>query len=377
MDIIFTIGIFLAFFLQFLLLSKKQKSVSDRVLAVWMFFIGVHLFSYYIYHQGYWDKYPHLVGITHPFPLLHGPMLFLYTVFSLRDDQHFRWKDYLHFAPAIFAYLYMVRFFFFYSVEQKVLVNSGEVDDFGLFMNLSLVAFIISGIVYPIISYRLVGKHHRLITQNFSYEENISLNWLRYCIGGIWTIYLTVGAITVAKEVIGYQFGFNADLIFYSLIMLFVFLIGYFGIRHQGIFAENTATGKTLAEPKAMGEYKKSGLKQDEAELLHQKLLELMKVQKPFLEPKLTLNILASELNVSINYISQIINQYQGRNFYDFVNEYRVNEFKERLSNPKNKNFNILALALDSGFNSKSSFNQVFKKHTAQTPSQYMAGLKS
>lgn len=377
MNTVFIIGIFLSFFLQFLLLSKKQKTLSDKILAIWLFIIGIHLFSYYLYHLGYWEKYPHLVGITHPFPLLHGPMLFLYIVFSLRNDQHFRWKDYLHFAPAVLSYLYMFRFFFFYSIERKILVDKGEVDDFAVFMNLSLIAFIVSGLVYPIISYRLLGKHHRLIKQNFSYEEKINLNWLKYCILGIGVIYVTVAVISIMREVIGITFGFNADMIFYSQIILFVFFIGYFGIQHQGIFAESATEGNRMAELKSAGEYKKSGLKQDDAKIFHQKLLKIMKEQKPYLEPKLTLNTLANELDISINHLSQIINQYQGKNFYDLISEYRVEEFKERISIPKNRYFSILAIALDSGFNSKSSFNQVFKKHTGKTPSQYMAEINN
>ncbi|MBN1791468.1 MAG: AraC family transcriptional regulator [Bacteroidales bacterium] len=91
------------------------------------------------------------------------------------------------------------------------------------------------------------------------------------------------------------------------------------------------------------------------------------------METKLTLNTLAVELNISVNHLSQIINQYQGKNFYDFVNEYRVEEFKTRVASPKNQHLSILAIAFDSGFNSKSSFNLVFKNHTGMTPSQFMA----
>ncbi|MGM0738818.1 MAG: AraC family transcriptional regulator, partial [Bacteroidota bacterium] len=85
MNTVFTIGIFLCFFLQFLLLTKKQASTSDRILAVWMFVIGLHLFSYYLYYLGFWEKYPHMSGIHHPFPLLHGPFLYLYVLFSMKS----------------------------------------------------------------------------------------------------------------------------------------------------------------------------------------------------------------------------------------------------------------------------------------------------
>jgi AraC-like DNA-binding protein len=377
MSTIFIIGIFLSFFLQFLILTKKNKDTSDKILGVWMFIIGIHLFSYYIYYLGYWEIYPHLVGITHPVPLLHGPMLYLYVVFSLRKDQSFRWKDYMHFAPFVLSYLYMLIFYFFIPAQRKILMNHNQVDDFMGFMYLSLAAFVISGIAYPILAYKLLGRHHQIITQNFSCDEKINLIWLKYCIWGIGLVYATVAVISFFKEVLHYQFGINTDLIFFSEIIFFIFLFGYFGIKHQGLFAENTAYTVPIVEPesKPAGEYRKSGLKQEDAEVIHKQLLNVMEAQKPYLETKLTLNTLANELNISANHLSQIINQYQGKNFYDFVNEYRVMEFKERVQQTQNRNLSILAVALDSGFNSKSSFNQVFKKHTGKTPSQFMSEL--
>lgn len=380
MNTIFIIGIFLTFFLQFLLLTRKNKSLPDRILGIWMFVIGLHLFSYYIYHLGYWDKYPHLTGITHPFPLLHGPFLYLYVVFSVRKDQHFRPKDFLHFTPALLSYLYMIPYFFFYSVEKKRMVDSGELSDYRVFMLLSLFGFIVSGITYAVLAFRLTKKLDEVIHDNFSYDEKINLNWLRYCILGMFGVFLTVGILSALQYLFKIQLPFNPDMVYYSEVILFIFFVGYFGIRHEGIFSENPESETTPSQPntgnKPAGEYKKSGLKADEASQLNQRLLALMDEKQYYLEPKLTLSTLANELTVSANYLSQLINQCHNKNFYDFINEYRVEEFKKQASSPKNQHLSLLAIALDSGFNSKSSFNMVFKKHTGETPSQFLVNLK-
>ena len=380
MNTLFIIGIFFSFFLQFLLFSKKGKALSDKILGIWMFVIGIHLFSYYIYNLGFWEKYPHLTGITHPIPLLHGPLLYLYVVFSLRSDQRFRWKDYMHFIPFIAAYLYMIPYFLFYSAERKILINHEQINDYHTFMMLSLAAFIVSGITYPILAYRLIGRFEKVIRENFSFDEKISLNWLRYCIWGLAFIFATVLVFTLFQNVLRVQLPFNPDYIYYSEIILFILFLGFMGIRHEGIFAETKERSVQIIDletgPKQTGEYKKSGLKAEEAELYHQRLMQLMMDKKLYLESKLTLNTLANELGISVNHLSQLINQYQGKNFYDFVNEYRIEEFKARVSSPRNRHLNILAIALDSGFNSKSSFNSVFKKHTGITPSQFMAEEK-
>ena len=120
-------------------------------------------------------------------------------------------------------------------------------------------------------------------------------------------------------------------------------------------------------------EYRKSGLKAEEASELHQQLLRLMQTEKPYLEPKLSLAQLAERLGVLPNHLSQIINQYEEKNFYDFVNSYRVEEFIDLAKKDTDKSFNLLGLAFEAGFNSKSSFNQVFKKFKGKTPSEFLS----
>jgi len=373
MNTVFTIGIFLCFFLQFLLLSKKQASTSDRILAVWMFVFGLHIFSYYLHWLGYWEIYPHLSGIHHPFPLLHGPFLYLYVLFSIRSDQNFNWQNYLHFAPALLFYVYMIPFLFFYTEEQKLLVNHGIIDDYSAFITFSIFAFIISAISYAVASYRLLYRYENLSKHNFAYTESIDLSWLKIFIWGMGITFLTAIVFIILETGMGVDFGFNTDPVFFVLIIIFIFYLGYSGIRHKNMFAEQIDQNLHIVEPKSAGEYHRSGLKDDDAVCYHNKLKELMKTEKPYLEPKLTLSNLADELDISNNHLSQVINQYEEKNFFDFVNSYRVEEFKARAVDPANSNFSILAIALDSGFNSKSSFNQVFKKTTGKTPSQFMS----
>ncbi len=370
MNIIFTIGIFISLFQFVLLLNKKSKSLPDKILAVWMLVISIHLTSYYLSLLGYWVKYPHLVGLTAPFPLLYGPLLYLYTLYSLINKKHIQRKVYLHFIPVILAYLYLFKFYFFYTIEQKRLVDSGEIDDFKIFSIVVVIALMISGISYSLLSYRLTNKHKHLLNNNFSYTENINLNWLKYCIWGTGLIFLTVVVIVIPRDFIGIQYSFNADLIFYAMFVIAILTLGYFGIRHQNLFVDNVVLEKEI---QTKGEYHKSGLKDDDATIMHNALLELMEDEKPYLEPKLTLNELAKLLEISPNHLSQIINQYEHQNFNDFINKYRIREFIKRA---QNNNYSFLAHALDSGFNSKTTFNTVFKKQKGVTPSQYMSKYK-
>ncbi|NQU52886.1 MAG: AraC family transcriptional regulator [Bacteroidetes bacterium] len=371
MAVILISGIFLSFFILILLLTKKQKALTDKILAFWMAIIGIHLLGFYYNQLGYWEIYPHLIGVTAPFPLLHGPMLFLYTLYSLREDRRIRLVDYLHFTPTLAAYLYMSNFFFFYTPEEKRMLNHGEINDYMVFSLIILIAMLISGITYAILSYRLTIKHKQKIDNNFSYREGINIKWLRNCILSIGLVFLSATIIVLVRDAFGFQFPFNADYIIYIILIGLVFYIGYFGIKQENIFTSQEDTEKIGTEEREKFEkYRNSGMKSDLVEELYEKLLKIMAKEKPYLDPKLSLSGLALLLEISPNQLSQIINQEASVNFHDFVNNYRVEEFIQRAN--RNKNFSLLALALDSGFNSKSSFNTIFKKQKGQTPSQYL-----
>nr|WP_319512054.1 helix-turn-helix domain-containing protein [uncultured Draconibacterium sp.] len=372
MEVILISGIALSVFIVILLLTKKNKSLTDRILAIWLSIIGIHLLGYYYNQTGYWEIYPHLIGVTAPFPLLHGPMLFLYTLYSLRNDDKIRTIDYLHFIPAVVSYVYMFNFFFFYSAEEKKRVDVGEIDDYHFFSIVLLIAILLSGLSYSILSYQLTLRHQKEIDNYFSYSEGINIKWLRNCILAIGLVFLSATIIYLVRDALGFQFSFNAEYIIYLVIIGFVFYIGYFGIKQENIFTnipqpKNPGKKETKFEEK----YKNSGLKSEMVTTLYLKLLKTMADQKPYLDPKLSLTDLAHLIEISPNQLSQIINQEAKVNFHDFVNNYRVEEFIKKAR--ENKNYSLLALAIDSGFNSKSSFNNIFKKHKGLTPSKYLS----
>jgi AraC-like DNA-binding protein len=370
---VLNIGIILSFFLSLLLFSKKDKSLTDNILSLWLTVIGIHLTGYFLYHQGYWEVYPHLIGITVPFPFLYGPLLYLYVLYSIKGSSRLRMIDLLHFAPFLISYVYMIPFYFFYTAEEKIQVDKGLVDDYGIFTNIMLIGFLISGLSYSVVAYRKLMQHQKIIQENFSYSNRINLNWLRYAILGIGAVFVTAAIVSVLREVLDFQFPFNGDILFYSLVVAFVVYIGYSGIRQQNLFSNSITQEEELTN--IASEYKRSGLKTDVAVSKHRELTDLMENEKLYLDPKLSLNMLSRKLAISSNHLSQIINQYEKVNFHDFVNSYRVEEFIQRAQS--NKNFTLLAHALDSGFNSKSSFNSIFKKLKSQSPTQYMAGLNN
>jgi len=209
------------------------------------------------------------------------------------------------------------------------------------------------------------------------------LKWLRYIITGMGFVWLTVISVFVMMKSQGLSQTNNVIHFIFMAINIFVYAIGYFGFKQTNIFSNVNVEIENPPEKSkessidfdSFEKYQKSSISENDAfELLNQ-LNKYMETEKPYLSDKLTLPQVADELDVSINHLSQIINEQTDQNFFDFVNAYRVEEVKQRLLNPQNDVYSILGIAYECGFGSKSSFNRIFKNVTGQTPSQYKMSI--
>jgi AraC-like DNA-binding protein len=272
----------------------------------------------------------------------------------------------LHFLPALGFYIYLLSVFMFLPGKEKIFIYQNAGAGFETFNLIRKITIWASGIVYVIWTNVLLWKHRRSILNQFSDVEKINLNWLRILTWGIGLIWMTV-------------IFFGSENITFSVVVIFIFAIGFFGIRQMGIYSpENIIPPQDiLSENKRAGErkekYSKSGLSKEKSAELYSSLIELMTTKELYKNNELQINDLAVDLDIHPNYLSQVINEKEGKNFYDFVNSYRLKEFKRLIALPKYKQFTLLSIALECGFNSKSSFNRYFKKETGQTPSQYFA----
>jgi AraC-like DNA-binding protein len=367
---IFIAGATLAFFFELLLLGKKSKSLPDKILSFWMFIIGLHLFAYYFHLKGIEYKYPHLLGIAIPFPLIHGPLLFLYAGALTNYFSEWKPKYLLHFLPVLLFFLYYFDFFTSTGQEKIEFVNK-LIKNPDFVQRVFYPAVLISGFTYIFLTFLLLRRHHRNILNNLSNSGgNNNLHWLRNLLTGmliIWTVILIGNSLTHSS---------SKDSAIFISVSIFVVFIGFYGLRQGNIFMnlpeEYLIEG--LTEDKKQ-HYTKSGLKEEQSNEIKQKLEKLMTEEKLFLDENISLPRLAKLINIHPNYLSQVINERFQKNFYDFINTYRVEEFKRIVSLDKNRNKTFYALALDCGFNSKASFNSSFKKITGSTPSGFVKSL--
>jgi AraC-like DNA-binding protein len=373
---IFIIGITIAFFLEFLLLSKRGRSKADNILAVWMFFLGFHLFLFYLQYTGLYLTYPVTLGIILPLPLVHGPLLYLYVATLTSQLPRKRIYRYIHFAAPVFMYVYLIHFFLLPADEKIAIVNSGGAG-YEVFNALKVILIIFSGIGYITFSQIVLFKHRKNIREQFSTLDKINLKWLQYLIAGIGFIWAVVILVNWFPPDFLNLEKVNADIYIFSAAVLFVCFLGFFGLKQTTVFTAHVFHFQQIPdgpppvnqEKKNVEKYAKSGLKDADAEQLHKKLNEYMLIKKPYLNSELSLSELGENFGVHSNYLSQVINDRENKNFYDYINNYRIDEFKRMVSDPKKRKLTIMALAFECGFNSKSAFNNCFKKFTNQTPS--------
>jgi len=364
MGIIYIIGVVQAFFMEFMLLNKKNKALPDKILAIWMFFFGYHLFSYYLIYSGIHVEFPSILGVHAPLALLHGPFLLLYVQSLIGKKQIFERIKLLHFITPLSYYAFLLPVFFLPKNEILKFVFEVLPTNPPLFIEVYSILTTFSGITYVAWSLLLLKRHQKNIGDNFSFTEEVNLKWLRNLILGmavLWTVVLATDFMANNDD--------EGSEIVFGVAVLFVFLIGYKGSRQGLIFSDGVREGQVK---EAVEKYQKSSLTLDLTEQYLNRLIKYMDEKKPFLESRLTLPQLARQLDINANYLSQVINEKLGQNFYDFINRYRVNEFKERLKNDTANRYTLLAHAHESGFSSKSSFNEVFKKVEGITPSQFL-----
>ena len=263
---IFIIGISIVFFLEFLLLSKKGKTKADIILAIWMFFIGLHLFLFYLQFSDLNFTYPISIGLIIPLPLIHGPFLYLYVSALTNQKPGNIFFQYIHFTPPFLVYLYLIPFFILPASEKIAVIKSGGAGH-QLFSTLTLVLIILSGIIYVTWAQILLFRHSKNIRERFSNIEKINLNWLQDLVWGIGFIWAVILFLNLIPSVLVNSIGLNDDIFIYTAVVIFVCFLGFCGLKQTNVFVaqinqmEHLPAGIPLT---TADKYAKSGLKDDE-----------------------------------------------------------------------------------------------------------------
>ncbi len=348
-------GIIQGFYSALVLTHTNRRNPANRYLVVLLIIL-----SFSILHSVFIIPYFHhfhqtTFRIQEPFIMLVIPFIWLYVKKLNEPLFHFRIKHLVHFVPFVVVMLFSLTY----------IIHRSEVDGSTLFYSHTIVLNVVLYVValcqyifYLFYILRLIRNFKAKALEELSNTEYIDPAWLRIFLFTFLAVFLLlIGMMVIAIHRLNTNY-FNTIV---SVVFAFaVYILGYKGLFQQTMLPANAEPQKKKVTPE---------IKVDE-QLLN-KLLDFMNRQKPWHDPELTLTSLARQVEISRNLLSELINSGTGGNFYDFVNKYRVEEIKQLMANPKFKDFTLLAIALEAGFSSKSTFNSIFKKFTGITPSTY------
>ena len=233
--------------------------------------------------------------------------------------------------------------------------------------SLSVILILIQALFYTGLSYITIRRHQRKIQQFSSNTEGIDLNWLEYIILVLFMVNIIYVIYNLFYDPKSLNFFIN------TVFLLVIYLVGYYSLKQKEIYPLEEKQREELIsidEDKDSEEVKRKLISDEELFKIKTALENLMDAQKPYLDSELNLIRLAEMLSVSTHHLSYVINTGFGKNFFQYVNEFRVDHAKKLLKESNSK-LSILGIAYESGFNSKTSFNTTFKKLTGQTPSEF------
>lgn len=360
------------FLLSVLLIKKRSYQIGYGFLITYLLVMIAQVLFKVVSKAWLMDNLHVYYSISSKLPLLYGPLVYLFTRDISRQRRSQSWPDALHFLPfVVIAGLMFSTGNYFFSGWIRFLFYGSS----------GTILQIASLTVYHYLALKKWQRHFKTVNDHHSNVGQLRMQWLKKF------IIVSFFICTAISLLIYFMYRYHPGLHFlrwgFVLLSIFIYWISYEAINKPVLFSAAITEAvqqkpvpvvsipPALIVHKRAEKYANTGLKEEEAGRILSGLEQLMCEQRVFLDPEITIDKLAAMANSNRHFVSQVLNEKAGRSFYDYINQYRVNEAKRLLLDPKYTSHKIASIAYDAGFNSLSAFNDVFKKMTGATPSQF------
>ncbi|KZS42155.1 hypothetical protein AWE51_01550 [Aquimarina aggregata] len=346
-----------------ILITRNRKQIQNKLLISILGVLGLSILPTFLGNSGIIQNNPNLMFLPVRLSIFVFPLLFLYVKSVFVSDFKIGIPDLKHLVFPFVFWIYSI-ILWINTIDHSLEAKGAVALTFYYFQikyahDVSLLLMLL---IYTWFAYQLINKakNYRLSKNQLQFYK-----WLKYLF-----FFLMAGAILdlvsiVIGEVYGYWKGSPLDellgisftiliKIYYSIIVYVISVIGYASYS-KFIVSNYPVIDNAISN----------------------KIIEAMEVKKMFLNPDLSLRILAEDLDTTTGVVSKIINTDFKVSFNDFVNKYRIEEVKNKLDTNSSGQFTLLALAQDSGFKSKTTFYRAFQKFTSHTPKSYLKTLNS
>jgi len=353
METIAWIGFSQGLFAAILMLAKREVSISDKILTAWLILLAIEFLTCAIDYRTYG------VPLLSSSFLLFNPAFYLYSSSLVGGAFKLKPLQLLHLIPFLFLEI------FAYVIKEPYSIRNFFDSNANLWFRYAFsVASVISWVAYNWATFNVLIRHRKRLVNEFStIESNKRVGWLLFIV--VFYNMFCLASIVVAASAIIFRLNFPVSPVYnYSALLLMVYILGFYGLRQGTIF-----TDKNPDEEEVKEKYIHSMLTDVRKNEIGRMLNEYFSKKRPYLNPELNMNMLSSALNVPKYQLTEVLNTLIKKNFFQYVNEYRVETVKKMLV--IKTEYSIEAIGYECGFNSKSSFFTVFKNITGLTPLQY------
>ncbi len=373
-SLLYALGVLQGIIMIFIMLLLKSANRTGNLLLAAMvgvltlilleeFFEAAHLFTHF----------PKLLLTTFPLDMAFGPLIYLYALSLVSREGPSR--ALLHLLPVAMVTAAFLLFHFGTERGAFVWVAPAPTRLFVALVNLKILYIAL----YFYTAVRTLRLSNTRSSVGLPYNNEVHINGTLITLRIVFILILIIYTNFNLNVLLPGYF-WPSDLLSSLVIVLCIYALVVIAIRFPFVFTALREPASYLsvgANDEKPGRYKSSSLTAAQKKIYLDQLFNWMKVEKPFRNQQLKVEDLAEQLNIPAHHVSQIINEVLDKNFYEFVNYYRVQEVQEMINDPAQKHKSMLGIALDAGFNSKATFNRVFKEFTGMTPSTYKSRLQA
>ncbi len=372
LEAIIYIGIAQCLFAALLIFSKKPLRVADKILGYWLLTSSL-LFIYNLI-KVYYDIDSYVWQISLSLSITFPTFLVLYSKYSTTEQKRFKQGDLFFFTPFCVILLIASVYYATEPVNSFSYTMGYDYDIWPLKI-VEYLSYVLLWI-YSLAALYFVFRYKRQINQLYSFDSHeINLSWLLVIIIGYFVTYSAL--IVIMRSYFKILNHGELSIFINGLQLIFIYVLSYFGLMQQQLIAISDSISPVILnrisfKEHRFGKYQKSSLKDSaKIEAALQKLVECMNTLEPWKDNRLSVAKLSELSSISKHHITQILNDNLQKNFHTFVNEYRTEYAKKLIISPKYSHYSIIAIAYESGFNSKTAFNRFFKEYTGISPSEY------
>jgi AraC-like DNA-binding protein len=338
-------------------------SAQNRLLAIFFLLIAINLIDGILMMRGFYFSYPAFALLEDCLPLAYGPILYLYTLTIIRPDVKRTPKDLLHFIPAACVLLLILVFYTMTSVkidilhaivDRRIPIGAGLVSSGAVFLHF---------FIYLAMSFLKIRTYHLSLHDRYASLESVNVRWLEFTLRTL-AITFIISWFVMFVSILGQKKVSEAGLVLVvGMLLYYINKLVLKRMKDPRLFSAIDLS--TSAKRYARQAIDAPGL--DE---IRKKLQEKEK-EKIFVDADLTIDSLSERIGIPTRLLSQFLNDVLKKSFFDYVNGLRIEEAKRILSETDDPKLTVQEVMYQVGFNSKSSFNTLFKQKTGMTPTLF------